>query len=663
MGEPGVIKKLDETVVNRIAAGEVIQRPANALKELLENSLDAKATNIQVTLKEGGLKLLQIMDNGSGIRSEDLEIVCERFTTSKLREFEDLSSIATFGFRGEALASISHVAHLTITTKTASQKCAYKASYCDGRLKEKPKLCAGNQGTLIVVEDLFYNVATRKKSLKNASEEHAKVVEVVSRYAIHNPSVGFSLKKQGEPTADVRTNPNSTHIDNIRTIFGNNIARELLEITETDDVLKFKLHGYITNVNFSTKKHTHFILFINNRLVNSTALKRTLEDLYTLYLPKGSHPFIYLSISLDPKNVDVNVHPTKHEVHFLHEDAVIESTKQAIEKKLLGSNTSRVFYTQAKLPEVDLDLNSAVLEETISNVENNLNKTEKVHAKNLVRTDSTSQKIEKFLTSQSESQTQEEKSAEPKKPIISKQETKLTSVLTLRRIIEDECNLALRDIVANLTFVGCVDPDRALIQSSTELYLFNTRRLKEELFYQMMLYDFGNIGAIKFQTPLPLTELAMIGLEDPISCWKEEDGDKSMIADSVTNLLIDKREMLIDYFSIEIDRDKNLCTIPLILDDYKPDVSRLPHFVLRLACDVDWTSEQNCFDTICRETAKFFSYTDCFENDDNEWRKTIEHVVYPAIKKTLLPPKKFAEDKTILQLASLPDLYKVFERC
>ncbi|KAL0273065.1 UNVERIFIED_CONTAM: hypothetical protein PYX00_005828 [Menopon gallinae] len=263
------IKKLDDVVINRIAAGEVIQRPANAIKELLENSLDAKSTNIQITAKQGGLKFLQIQDNGTGIRKEDMGIVCERFTTSKLKTFEDLSGIATYGFRGEALASISHVAHLTIVTKTADSPIGYKASYEDGKLKGPPKAYATTDGTFITVEDLFYNIPTRRKALRSPNEEYAKIVDVVGKYAVHNHRVGFALKKQGELTSDIKTTPNSTVTDNIRLIFGNAVAKDLLEIKSSDDVLKCELTGQISNVNYSNKKLI-FLLFINNRLVDST---------------------------------------------------------------------------------------------------------------------------------------------------------------------------------------------------------------------------------------------------------------------------------------------------------------------------------------------------------------------------------------------------------
>ena len=349
------IKKLDEAVVNRIAAGEVIQRPVNAIKEMIENSLDAKSTAIQVTVKSGGLKFLQIQDNGCGIRKEDMAIVCERFTTSKLSKYEDLNSIATYGFRGEALASISHVAHVTITTKTADSNCAYKARFSDGKPKGDPKPCAGNKGTQIVVEDLFYNMMTRKKALKSPGEEYAKIVDVIGKYAIHNSGVAFTVKKHGQNLGDIRTLNSSSIIDNISTIYGANVAKELLSVSCDNPQYGLKVNGYITNANYSVKKLI-FLLFINHRLVDSSAIRKAIDAVYSAYLPKGMHPFIYLSLEISPCNVDVNVHPTKHEVHFLHEDSVIEIIQKNVEEKLLGSNSSRTYYTQTLLPGAPVQL-------------------------------------------------------------------------------------------------------------------------------------------------------------------------------------------------------------------------------------------------------------------------------------------------------------------
>ncbi len=226
------ILKLDENVVNRIAAGEVVQRPAAAIKEMVENSLDAGSTSITVTIKGGGLQLLQIQDNGHGISKEDLPIVCQRFTTSKLRTFDDLKKIDTFGFRGEALASITHVAHVTITTKTANSQCSFKAKYSDGELvpfktggKAEPQPCAGIMGTTIVVEDLFYNMPTRKLAFKNVNEQYQRVLDVVCRYSVHygDKNVSFTCKKHGQNVADVHTPTASSTKDNIRLIYGSEV--------------------------------------------------------------------------------------------------------------------------------------------------------------------------------------------------------------------------------------------------------------------------------------------------------------------------------------------------------------------------------------------------------------------------------------------------------
>ncbi|KAF9577804.1 DNA mismatch repair protein, partial [Lunasporangiospora selenospora] len=263
------IKRLDEAVVNRIAAGEVIQRPANALKELIENSLDARSTSIQVSVKDGGLKLLQIQDNGHGVKVEDMGIVCERFTTSKLRSFDDLSSMTTYGFRGEALASVSHVSHLTITSKTKDSNCAYRANYSDGAIipakpgaVAEPKPCAGNNGTQITAEDLFFNVPTRRRALKNPTEEYNRILDVVNRYAIHNEGVSFTCRKIGTNTPDVHTTASATVLDNIRQIYGSAVANELLSLERSFPTYSLKLKGWISNANYNVKRFA-FLLFIN----------------------------------------------------------------------------------------------------------------------------------------------------------------------------------------------------------------------------------------------------------------------------------------------------------------------------------------------------------------------------------------------------------------
>ncbi|XP_013165532.1 PREDICTED: DNA mismatch repair protein Mlh1 [Papilio xuthus] len=717
MAEPGIIRKLDEDVVNRIAAGEIVQRPANALKELIENSLDAHATNIIITVKAGGLKYLQIQDNGTGIRHDNLDIVCERFTTSKLQQYEDLQEISTYGFRGEALASISYISHLTILTKTAADKCAYKASYENGKLKGPIKPCAGNNGTQITVEDLFYNVIARKKSLRSATEEYSHIMEVVGGYAIHNSHVGFTLKKFGENT-DIKTAIKSTVVENIRIIHGNNIARELLEIELKDETLKMSLHGFVTNVNYSHKRGT-MLLFINHRLVDSQSIRKAVDSVYSTYLPKNAHSYVYLSIELDPRNVDVNVHPTKHEVQFLYEEQIIEKIKSCIEAKLLSCNSSRVMYTQARLP------GATMVDEIIKKTTDGA----KVYAKNLVRVSSDTQKIDKFFQISSKPNEnyintknieevipEEENKNEPivqindetsdilenslieePKELKGKEkwnlhtgvdqanityidpkesfktrtfkyervETKLTSIKQIRMDVESNCNMNLREILANLIFIACIDCHQSLIQHSTKLYLCNTTKLTEELFYETLLYDFQNLGLIKLSNPLPLEELMMLGLKTQKAEWNSQYGEMCEVAKQMTSLLISKKEMLFEYFSLEMNADGELLALPLLLDGHTPFMGALPTYLVRLVSEVNWDSEKECFDTFCHQTAIFYSQPNPDSTTEThkseEWKQ--EHVIFPAIRRNFLPPNRFVTNGVILQIANLSDLYKVFERC
>ncbi|XP_052843519.1 DNA mismatch repair protein Mlh1 [Drosophila gunungcola] len=660
--EPGVIRKLDEVVVNRIAAGEIIQRPANALKELLENSLDAQSSHIQVQVKAGGLKLLQIQDNGTGIRREDLEIVCERFTTSKLARFEDLAQIATFGFRGEALASISHVAHLSIQTKTAKEKCGYKATYADGKLQGAPKPCAGNQGTIISIEDLFYNMPQRRQALRSPAEEFQRLSDVLARYAVHNPRVGFTLRKQGEAQPALRTPVASSRAENIRIIYGAAISKELLEFNHRDEVFKFEADCLITQVNFSAKK-SQMLLFINQRLVESPALKTAVDSVYATYLPRGHHPFIYMSLTLPPQNLDVNVHPTKHEVHFLYQDEIVERIKQQVEARLLGSNSTRTFYKQLRLP------GAPDLDETQS-----ADRTQRIYPKEMVRTDASEQKLDKFLaplaksdSGVSSSSSQEERPSLPEESFRvtaakKSREVRLSSVLDMRQRVERQCSVQLRSTLKNMVYVGCVDERRALFQHETHLYLCNTRSFSEELFYQRLIYEFQNCSQITMNPPLPLKELLMLSLESEAAGWTSEDGDKTELAFSAVEILLRKAPIMREYFGLRISEEGQLESLPSLVPQHRPNVAHLPVYLLRLATEVDWEQEARCFETFCRETARFYSQMDWREGSAAAHpRWTMEHVLFPAFKKYLLPPPRLKDQ--IYELTNLPTLYKVFERC
>ncbi|RPD65607.1 DNA binding protein [Lentinus tigrinus ALCF2SS1-7] len=705
---PRPIRRLQESVINRIAAGEIIHRPASALKELIENSLDAGATSVKVTVKDGGMKLLQIQDNGCGIRKDDLPILAERFTTSKLSTFSDLKRLTTYGFRGEALASISYVSNLTVVTKTKTDTCAWKACYSDGALTPAkagttadPKPCAGNDGTTITVENLFYNTPTRLSALRGSSEEYARIVDVVSKYAIHNPHVSFTCKKLGTPSPDVSTPSSSTTVQAIRLLYGQTLAKELLHVTisstdkkgantsnlpdqqaddedEDDDMGEdseaWSAEAHFTNASYQAKKMT-LLLFINHRLVESSRIKRALEAVYNGILAKGASPFVYLSLQIDPRSVDVNVHPTKKEVHFLNEDAIIERIADVIQQALIGQSQSRVFEYQVKKP---LFISYAA----ISNEKDRLYSYQKVRTSLKDRTLDSMFQVAHPSQRPSVDEVPDGSALPamtqvpvPKVKEIKESQCFLKSIKALRAGVAKARHNQLGEILAKHTFVGIVDVPRclSLVQHGTRLYLLNHGALATELFYQLGLRQFGNFSRIRLDPPPDLRTLVALAVdaEEGVAQNGLKPDD---VVDRIVGILIGRREMLQEYFSLGISEKGLVETLPMLLRDYTPNLDKLPLFLMRLGPQVDWTAEQPCFDTFLRELAFFYVPEPLLddpidEDSDGQTKDThkatlwqIQHVLFPAMARYLVPPKTLL-DRDVVQVADLPELYRVFERC
>lgn len=715
----GNIKRLEESVVNKIAAGEIIISPVNALKEMMENSIDAGAKTLDILVRDGGIKLLQITDNGSGIQKEDLPILCERFTTSKLKTFEDLESISTYGFRGEALASISHIARVTITTKTFGDKCAWKATYSEGRMLEDPKPVAGKEGTVILVEDLFYNMPSRLQALRSSSEEYAKILDVVGRYAVHSENIGFSCKKFGDSQFALTVRMEATKEDRIRIIFGNSISKNLtdLEIGAQESLDIIGVSGKVSKADFSSKKSVVPVFFINNRLVSCNPLARALRQVYANYLPKGNKPFIYVSILIDPKSVDVNVHPTKREVRFLHQDQIIEKITTELNENLSQLDMSRTFKASAILTGNPLGNSTNTLnknDEYFRNISVSHNSGHvqkyppssnvKKYENKLVRTDAAQAKITSFLQSgapkivgsQSEDVSREyDGGSEPIREPESSQVQKgyrivakkrinvnLTSIKRLREAVDNSSHRELTNIFANLTYVGIVDEERRLatIQHDLKLFLVDYGAISYNLFYQICLTDFSNYGKIELHSDIKC-HLTIVGL---LSAFEQLTEEKTT---HIVKTLWEMRDMLNEYFSIDISGDDNdeepaidsikISSLPLLLKGYTPPLSKLPLFLYRLGTKIEWEEEEPCLDGIMKQIALLY-IPEIIEKIDNsneaseearviyvskseQMSSTLEDVIFPCVKRRFLAPRDMLKD--VIEIANLPGLYKVFERC
>ncbi len=323
------IKSLSPQVVARIAAGEVVERPASVVKELVENSLDAGASQISVEVEGGGVSLIRVTDNGSGIPSEELELAFERCATSKIDDLDDLEAISSLGFRGEALPSITAVAQVDMTTCADGESVGSYIGLKDGAVAERATK-GRSKGTTVAVYNLFRKIPARLKFLKSVATENSHIANVVSHYALAFPEVRFSLTIDGREA--LRTAGSGKLLDSIAEVYGAETAASMIEVKS--ETTAPKITGMVGLPKVSRSGRGSLSFFVNRRWVNSRMLARAVEEAYHGLLMVGRHPVAIINISLPAKDVDVNIHPTKSEVKFANEHAVFSAVYKAVRQAL-----------------------------------------------------------------------------------------------------------------------------------------------------------------------------------------------------------------------------------------------------------------------------------------------------------------------------------------
>ncbi|CAL8107723.1 unnamed protein product [Prunus armeniaca] len=563
-------------------------------------------------------------------------------------------------------------------------------------------------------------MTARRKTLQNSADDYSKIVDVLSRFAIHHMNVSFSCRKHGAARADVNSVATISRIDAIRSVYGVSVARCLMKVEALDkdpSSSVFQMEGFISNSNYVAKKIT-MVLFINDRLVDCTALKRALEIVYAATLPKASKPFIYMAIILPPEHVDVNVHPTKREVSLLNQEIIIEKIQSVVESRLRSSNETQTFQEQAVKPTPSCQMVSS--NDSNRNPSPSGSKLQKVPVHKMVRTDSSDPagRLHVYLQPESCGHLERNTSLTAVRSSVRqrrnpKETADLTSLQELIDEIDRNCHSGLLDIVRHCTYIGMADDVFALLQHDTHLYLANVVNLSKELMYQQVLRRFAHFNAIQISEPAPVKELIVLALKegnlDPECSENVELNEK--IAEMNTELLKQKADMIEEYFCIHIDKDGNLSRLPVILDQYTPDMDRVPEFVLCLGNDVDWEEEKKCLQVISAALGNFYAMhppmlpnpsgdglqfyqkrkpsrnpeesLSCSTGDDvvteneiehelvaeaetawaqREW--SIQHVLFPSMRLFFKPPNSMATNGTFVRVSCISlKVYDILINC
>ena len=337
----GKIAVLDQQTIDKIAAGEVVERPASVVKELVENAIDAGATQITVEIKEGGIGYIRITDNGSGMEKDDIPVAFLRHSTSKIRSADDLLGVSSLGFRGEALSSISAVAMVELITKTKENELGSRC-YIEGGVQKSLEEIGAPDGTTFIIRNLFYNTPARKKFLKSEMSEASAIHELMTHLAMSHPEVGFKVLIGGQMR--IQTSGNGNLKDVIYHLYGRDVAMRLIEVDREEGPLHVR--GFLGKPEISRGNRNYENYFVNGRYVKSKIIAKGIEDGYKTFMMQHRYPFVCLDIHMDGKMLDVNVHPTKMELRFSNQNLVYDLLERMTKDALSGREL---------IPEVTLD--------------------------------------------------------------------------------------------------------------------------------------------------------------------------------------------------------------------------------------------------------------------------------------------------------------------
>lgn len=649
-----IIHRLDESVIKRIAAGEVIHGPINVFKELLENALDSGADRISITFKGGGTTLIEVTDNGTGISDADMELICQRHTTSKIRTFKDITEVQTFGFRGEALFSISCISDLTITTNQTDTMVGISGKYFNGNLVGELQRITATKGTTISAQNIFLGNQQRLNSLPSFRLRNRKVIFMMLKYCVALPHVAFSLYVDEKDK--IHSPGNSTSEEVLQTLFSYQDTTRLdIDITKNTSATVFL---------GSPKKKMMKIngIFVNNRLIHNELIKRGINKVYADYTKPGVIPFFIVMLKIDSSNLDVNVHPTKKTVLISREKFIANAIINAIEVKM-----KELYSHRQEKAKIDLDF-AEQTEEKIPELRKNSYMKTKLEIENeepqpiiephFIHNDKI-QPLSKRMIAERRQKLFSEIKFKPKKIekfsdvqtldrflTIVKNKTKVTNVSsfaddlpiidTLKEEIVSQESQQLSSFFVAMKLVGFIELKYCFVDVCEALYMLDIYQITKEFFRQIIIKFFGKFGKFVFDEPIDISDLF---------------GECSIEEEFNFDRLEIYQELLHDNFNICICNGQ-LTTLPVLIPGYFPDLSKLPIFLLNLSKSLSGKDVNSSFPDIVNALAEFNAI---HENEDiNEIQTHLENDIIPEMRRAgFRVPKSLYFDGFIKQITNV----------